>query len=524
MAVSSRFNILKSSLGISAATLMSRVLGLVRTILEAAVLGGSAAASEWGFAIIFPNIFRRLLGEGALGTALIPLISGAETEEEKLRIRRKLGVVFTVLGAILIIIVILFSLFAMLFGHLFAREYVRNAFELVPYLMPYAFFICLIGIGGACLSTKRVFFLPALAGLLLNIFIISVLGYFYYTETPDVQTVLHRLTRAVLISGVIQLVFIGWLMKRNGIFPEFSFLYFRENRAILKELWQLALPGLLAGSALQLSLLIDKTLAVFISANALPALSYSERIVYLPVGVFALSVGSVLMADMSRAAAAGRMDEMLDDLQFSLRHVIFCCIPMSIFVVFFRTEIIEALFLRGNFTMHDMTETSWAMLFYCLGIPFFCSVKVITPAFFARKDMKTPMKISLIAIVVNVVLNLILMWKMKQGGLALATVLASVLNNILLIIFLQKSDFKLNWKELGSTFGKTAVSSVAACLLVLLCAAFLLKINLMPGNKFIAVIILLVLYGFIYLAANFLLRAAELHEFLLLLKRKGRKN
>ena len=508
----------------SAATLMSRILGLVRTILEAAVLGGNALASEWGFAIIFPNIFRRLLGEGALGTALIPLISNAETEEEKIAIRRKLGVVFTVLGLVLILIVILVSLFAFFFGHLFKEEYVRNAFKLIPYLMPYAFFICLIGIGGACLSTKRVFFLPALAGLLLNIFIISTLGYFYYIKTPEIQSVLYRLTGAVLASGVIQLIFIGYLMHRNGIFPEFHFLHFAEHKDILRELWNLALPGLLAGSALQLSLLIDKSLAVFISASALPSLSYSERIVYLPVGVFALSVGSVLMADMSRSAAAGRFDEMLDSLQFSLRHVIFCCLPMSLFVVFFRTEIIEALFLRGNFTMHDMNETSWAMLFYCMGIPFFCSVKVITPAFFARKDMKTPMKISMAAIAVNIVLNLILMWKMKQGGLALATVFSSVINNVLLIIFLHRSNFKLNWGELGITFFKSAASSAIAGIISFFTIPLLIKLNSLYGGKFLSIIVLLAFFGMIYLITNLLLRTAELHEFLSLLKRRGKKN
>lgn len=524
MASSSRFNILKSSIGMSAATLLSRILGLVRTILEAAVLGGSAAASEWGFAIIFPNIFRRLLGEGALGTALIPLISNAETEEEKTVIRRKLGVVFAVLGLILIIIVVLISLFAFFCGHFFEREYVRNAFLLIPYLMPYAFFICLIGIGGACLSTRRVFFLPALAGLLLNIFIISTLGYYYYVKTPDVQIVLHKLTWAVLISGVVHLFFIGYLMYRNGIFPEFKTGYFRENRGVLKELWDLALPGLIAGSALQFSLLIDKALAVRISANALPALSYSERIVYLPVGVFALSVGAVLMADMSRAAAAGKTDELLDDLQFSLRHVIFCCIPMSIFVVFFRTAIIEALFLRGNFTVYDMAETSWAMLFYCMGIPFFCSVKVLTPAFFARKDMKTPMKISMLAIAVNVILNLILMWKMKQGGLALATVLSSVLNNVLLIICLHRSELKLNWKELAETFGKTAISSGMAALSAMLAVAGFIKFNINISNKFIILCLLLAVFGITYFLMSCIMRAAELNEFLQLLGKRRRKS
>lgn len=519
----SRFNILKSSLGMSFATLLSRVLGLVRSMFEAAVLGCGAVASQWGFAIIFPNIFRRLLGEGALGTALIPLISQAETEEDKTAIRRKLGVVFTVLGGILILIVLLVTLFSFCFGHLFAKDYVRNAFKLIPYLMPYAFFICLIGIGGACLSTKRVFVLPAIAGLLLNVFIISVLGYFYYKDTEDLQFVLQNLTVAVLLSGFLQLLFIGFLMKKNGIFPEFKFTHFKENKAILSELWHLALPGIIAGSALQISLLLDRCLALFINQNALPSLNYSERIVYLPVGVFALSVGSVLMADMSRAASAGKMDELLEDLQFSLRHVIFCCLPMSVFVVFFRIEIIEALFLRGNFTVTDMSETAWAMLFYCTGIPFFCSIKVITPAFFARKDMKTPMKISMVAIVCNMALNLILMFPLKQGGLALATVLSSVINNILLLVILHKRSFKLDWKELIFTILKT----VYACTIAVLCGLSLLPLIIIPdhlGGKFIAVVILLAIFGLAYLGASFIISSSELREFMSLLKRKGAKN
>lgn len=521
---SSLLRLLKSSIGMSAATLLSRILGLVRTILEAAVLGGGSIASEWGFAIIFPNIFRRLLGEGALGTALIPLISGAETEEDRCKIRRKLGVVFTVLGAVLVLIVILTSLFSFFCGHLFEREYVRNAFDLVPYLMPYAFFICLIGIGGACLSTRRVFFLPAAAGLLLNIFIISTLGYFYFRTTPDLQKVLHKLTGAVLFSGVIQLIFIGMLMKKNDIFPEFNFVYFKQHKDILSELWHLALPGLIAGSALQLSLLIDKSIAVFINANALPSLSYSERIVYLPVGVFALSVGSVLMADMSHSAASGKYREMVESLQFSLRHVIYCCIPMSIFVIFFRTEIIEALFLRGQFTLHDLKETSWAMLFYCTGIPFFCAVKVITPAFFARKDMKTPMKVSLFAIVFNIILNFVLMWPLKQGGLALATVLSSVFNNTVLLILLHRSNFQLDWKKLGVTFFKTVFSSGAAVLAGLLSVPYLVCVSQLRGGKFAATIVLLLIYGIVYLLASLAVRAEELHEFLSLLKKRGKKN
>lgn len=508
----------------SLATLASRVLGLVRSILEAMILGGGAIASQWGFAIIFPNIFRRILGEGALGTALIPLISNAETEEEKLLVRRKLGVIFFTLGLILLLITLLVSLFAVFFGDMFQAEYVRNAFKLIPLLMPYTFFICLIGIGGACLSTKRVFFLPALAGLMLNIFIIATLGYFYYCKVPDVQFVLRRLSLSVILSGIVQFIVIALLMKKYEILPEFHLLNFKRHKDILVELWQLALPGLIAGSALQLSLLIDKSIAMFISKNALPALSYSERIVYLPVGVFALSVGSVLMADMSRAAAAGKTEELIEDLQFSLRHVIFCCIPMSIFVVFFRIEIIEALFLRGNFSAYDMNETAWAMLFYCMGIPFFCSLKVITPAFFARKDMKTPMKVSILANVLNLILNLLLMFPLKQGGLALATVLAGVFNNTVLLILLHRQNFKLNWGEILKSLLKSFLASASAAAASLAIVTLRFEIMSVPGGKYINIILLMAVFGAVYFIASFLFRASEVSELIAIFKRRSAKN
>lgn len=517
-------NILKSSLGMSFATLLSRILGLVRTILEAAVFGGQGVAAIWSYAIIFPNIFRRILGEGALGTALIPLISGAESEEEKREIRRKLGLIYTVAGGILVLVVIVVSVFAICCGDMFKEQYVKDAFKLVPFLMPYAFFICLIGIGGACLSTKKVFFLPALAGLMLNVFIIGTLMFFYYRNTSNMNYVMHKLSYAVLLSGVLQLGFICVLMKKHGIFPEFDLQYFKEHTQVLRELWKLVLPGIIAGSTLQLSVALDKSIALLLGKDVLPSLAYTERIVYLPVGVFALSVGSVLMADMSRSAAAGKYDEVLSALQFSLRHVIFCCIPMSAFVVFFRTWIIEALFLRGRFTMADVDSTAWAMLFYCAGIPFFCSLKVITPAFFARKDMKTPMKISIIALIFNLIMNLVLMIPLKQGGLALATVLSSVLNNVVLLFLLHRSGFKLNWRELGKTITKTFSASAAAVAAGLFAIPYLMQLPSNAGGKFVGIMILLCIFGVVYLIAAYVVRTAELREFMSLLNRRGKRN
>ena len=186
--------------------------------------------------------------------------------------------------------------------------------------------------------------------------------------------------------------------------------------------------------------------------------------------------------------------------------------------------VIEALFLRGRFTLEDVNATAWAMMFYCAGIPFFCSIKVITPAFFARKDMKTPMKVSIAAIIFNLIMNLILMIPLRQGGLALATVLSSVMNNTVLLILLHRNGFKLNWQELCSTILKTFLASGAAVAGAMAAIPYLMKLPHSAGGKFTGIMILLCIFGMIYIAASFIVKAAELREFLSILKRRGKKS
>jgi len=459
--------ILKSSSGVALATLLSRVLGLFRVILEASILGGGALASAWQLAFMVPNMFRRFLGEGALGTAMVPLVSHALEKDGREATRRQLSVIFLSLGLVLALLIIIIAGISILLRLWVTVDYGRLALELIPLLMPYAFFMCFVGVISSVLNSIKVFFLPAMGALLLNIFIIGCLLLVAPGLGSDYHLILQALSYAVLIAGAVQLGLMLLLLHYYKMFP-MKMESFGKGLKVVKELFRLTLPGLIGASALQFSLLTDRLIAAFIGSNAVPALTYSDRIVYLPIGIFALSLGAVLLPNMSRAAARDDFEELFSNLRLALRCLLYLCIPIAVFTVFFREPILRLLYMRGAFDQVALRETAWAMLFYGCGIPFFATTKILVPAFYARKDMTTPLKISIFCILLNLVLSLILMIWLRQGGIALATVIASMLNNALLLWMLHKKfkthDLKLK-TLLPELFRGIIISGVLTILL-----------------------------------------------------------
>ena len=451
MAENSRSQLLKSSLGTALATLASRLLGLIRVSLEARVLGGGDICSGWHLAIAIPNLFRRLLGEGVLGTALIPIVAETEKTKGADEVRRELAVIFTQLGALLAVIVVVAGGGAWLRERatwnstgFFGTERMRLCLALLPIIMPYAFFICLVGVIGSVLNYSRVFVLPALGALLLNVFLIGGLGALWYVCRGNLGQIggyLPLLSGLVLISGALQLVLMLVLLAVYGRFPKWSLRTFRGSD-VGRRLFKLALPGMIGGAALQVSFLVDRSLAMLLGPQAVPALTFVDRIIDVPIGIFALSLATVLMAAMARSALEGR-EKLAEDLAFGLRHVYFVCMPLAVLVILFHEPMLRLLCRGGNYTESDLRAAHLVAVFYGLGIPCFCSLKVILPAFFARKVMDKPLYCSLAAIGVNIVLNLVLMWPLKQGGIALATTLASLVNNTLLLVLLRRDGVVL---------------------------------------------------------------------------------
>ena len=536
MSETNRTGLLKSSLGVAFATFLSRLLGLVRVMLEARVLGAGTVASAWHLAFAVPNLFRRLLGEGALGTALIPIVSHSEEEGGAGRVRAELSVVFAALSALLALIVALVAggagMLRMLVENssivdvfpVLGSERIRLALLLLPVLMPYAFFICLVGVIGAVLNTRRIFVLPALGALLLNFFLIGGLVSLWRPAGEGVETsvLLNRLAFLVLLSGVIQLLLMLVLLWRCGRFPAISPTAFRDC-SVLKRLWHLVLPGMIGGAALQISFLVDRTLAICLGPQAVPALTNVDRIIDIPIGIFALALGSVLMASMARSAARGDLTGLADDLVFSLRHVYFVCIPMAVMVMFFWESLCRILFLGGNFTESDLEATRLVAIFYGAGIPSFCVLKVVLPAFYSRKIVKPPLYSSLVSIAANIVLNFCLMWHLRQGGIALATVLASMLNNTILLLLLKREGFRLEGRTMVLTAGRCLmVAVVTGAVLYFLYPVLRAQLTLRWFGELPAFLLMLLLFGVGYLGGNLLLRAAEPLELLGVLRRRPR--
>ncbi len=522
--------ILKSSSGVAVATLFSRILGLVRVRLEAVMLGGGEIASGWLLAFAIPNLLRRLLGEGALGYALMPLVAEGEQQGGKERVRRELAVVFPVLALILAVIVIVVGGGAWYLGRhadslpfpLLRTPRFQWFFLLLPILMPYGFFICLTGVVGAVLNYARVFFLPALGALLLNVFLISGLaGWWYFRgcgSAEDVPALFRMLGGSVLAAGCIQLLLMLILLKLVGFFPKFSWRAFRDC-SILPKLWKLALPGLIGGAALQVSFLVDRFLGMWLGPQAVPALSYVDRIVDVPIGIYAMSLGTVLMAGMARSVAAGDQAKLAEDLHFWLRQVFFFCLPMAAMVVFFHEPMIRMLCLGGRYSHSDLGAARMVAVFYGVGIPAFCSLKVIVPMFHSRKRMVPPLIASLCAIGTNIILNLILMWPLAQGGIALATVLSSCVNNGILLWLLRKEGFVPDPRGLFAAGLRNALIAFGwGGVLGTIYSVFVPEVGW--GGNCLILILFSACYGIGYLAISRLFRSPELADFRGLLRRR----
>jgi putative peptidoglycan lipid II flippase len=462
---------LKKSYGISAAIIICRILGLAREILLAGIFGGGALMSAWGLAFMTPNLLRRLFGEGALGTSIVPIVTYAIEEEGAEKTRKKLGAIYLTLSVILMLIVILFSVAAILCEPFAKVERVKLALELIPLLMPYAFFICIIGAMSSVLNSVGRFFWPAIGTLSLNIVMVLCL-LFVCPLFAGKTTMLKALALSVVLSGVIQLVFTSILLKAAGMFPELRISQFWKEPAV-KELWQLTLPAMIGASALQISFVVDRTMACWLGDYAVPALNYSDRIIDIPIGIFAVAMAAVVMPALSKSAARKNDDEHSEQFISSLKSIFFLSIPSAIFIFIFSIPIVRLFYMRGAFGEKELAETVWAMKFYTAGIPFFCSVKIINSAFQSRKDMKTPVKVSILCIILNILLNYLLMFKLRQGGIALATVISSFANCLILLLILKARNPERKYAPLIIEFFKLLVSSSSAAV----CAFFIYHLH-----------------------------------------------
>lgn len=416
---------------ISGNTLISRIFGFVRDILFAAIWGTGIAMDALVLAFRIPNLFRNLFGEGALSAALIPSFN--RELDEPAAARRLACEVLSVTGKWLTILALLICAASLAAFFLLEPPFYRFTALLLAITIFYTPAICLTALGSGLLNALNHFFLPAALPTLLNlVLIIATWSLTPLLSAPLWQTTIPAV--ALTLGGLLQFVIIRHQLKSLS-YP----LHYRPTISPkVKQVFLYSLPAIIGAGVFQLNTLTDSILASWLGEAAVSSLYYSMRLVLLPVGLFGSALGVICLPAMSRAAAQANFKELKGHLHQALGVALFLSLPAAVFLGLHAAELIQLLFQRGAFDSQSTQATVLALVYYLPGIPIFTCAKVITPAYHSRFSNKIPLYISLLCLVVNLILNLIFMQFLRQGGLALATSCSSLLNVVLLLYFLRR--------------------------------------------------------------------------------------
>lgn len=437
--------LLKSGLIVSFMTLISRVLGLVRDVVVANFIGAGAAADVFFFANRIPNFLRRLFAEGAFSQAFVPVLAEVKTKHGDDAVRLLLARVSGSLGVVVTLVtlfgVIASPLVAMLFGMGWFVEWLNDGpdahkFELASLMLkitfPYLWFISLVALSGAILNTYNRFAVAAFTPVFLNIVMIACAIYL----APHLDEPALALAWGVFIGGVVQLLFQLPFLAKAGllVWPKWGW----KDEQVVK-IRKLMLPALFGVSVSQINLLLDTVIASFLLTGAVSWLYYSDRLIEFPLGLFGIAIATVILPNLSRHHAADNALRFRQTLDWSLRFVATFGLPAMAGLMVLSQPIIALLFMRGEFSQNDVVMVSHSLIAYSTGLFSYMLIKVLAPGYYARQDIKTPVRIGIIAMLANMVFNLMLAPFLSYVGLALATAMSASLNAILLYHGLSKA-------------------------------------------------------------------------------------
>lgn len=431
-------------------TMASRVLGFLRDALMAAMIGADPVADAFFMANKLPNLFRRLFGEGAFNAAFVPEFSGLLTTEGPDAARRFAQEAIAVMAFWLGGLTIVGEIFMPQIMHVLAPGYaaIPDKFaltvDLARIMFPYLMLICLAALLSGALNGMEHFAAAAAAPLLYNLFALAAL----IGLTPFVPTVGHAAAWGVSASGVVQLVLLVWAVHRAG-------MPLRIPRPRLTPKMKLLLrrmaPGLVGASAAQLNQAVDLIIASLLPAGTVSLLYYADRIQQLPLGVIGIAVGTALLPMLSRQVRGGDETAALTSLNRAIEYALFLTLPAAVALTVSAFPIMWVLFGRGAFDIESARLASQSLAAYAIGLPAFVLVKVLAPAAFARGDTTLPVKIGMITLAVNFLLNIVFnagalapasiagsLPLLKHVGPALATSLASTFNMVVLGIALHR--------------------------------------------------------------------------------------
>ncbi|MFT3849844.1 MAG: murein biosynthesis integral membrane protein MurJ [Propionivibrio sp.] len=424
-------NLLKALVTVSGMTLLSRVLGFVRDYVIARAFGAGVMTDAFFVAFKLPNLLRRLFAEGAFSQAFVPILGEYKNRRGDKETKRLVDHVATLLSLTLVLVTLIGMLAAPYVVYVSAPGFSSDAgkfaltVELTRITFPYIFFMSLVALAGGILNTWSRFAVPAFTPTLLNLtFIVMALFAAPWFDPPVLA-----LGWAVFVGGALQLAFQIPHLKRIGMLPRLALDWKDEGvRRILK----LMAPAVLGVSIAQISLLINTVFASFLDTGSVSWLYYADRLMEFPSGMLGAALGTILLPSLAKCHASERHDEYAKLLDWGLRLTLLLAAPAALALAILAVPLISTLFRHGAFSVNDVFMTRDALVAYSVGLLGLILVKVLAPGFYARQNVRTPVKIALVTLATTQLLNLALTGWLRHAGLALSIGLAACLNAALL--------------------------------------------------------------------------------------------
>jgi putative peptidoglycan lipid II flippase len=424
---------------VSGWTGISRLFGLFRDIATTSLLGASVFHDIFVVTLKIPNLFRRFFAEGAFNQAFIPIYSEYQSEKNeyvtKDFINALAGNFLIVLFVFTLLVLLIAPIFILIFAPgFYVDDFKRDiATDILRIMFPYLGLISLVAFAGGIQNTHGRFSLPASTPIIFNSCLIIAAIFI----APKYELPIYILAWGVVVAGLMQLFIQFFPLKQIDRLPVPK-IDFHHPGTI--KVFKLMIPAIIAGGILQINLLVDTIFASLLTTGSPTWLYVSDRLIQFPMGIFAIAIGTVLLPELSKLNSDQDKTKFIDRVKKGQRFVLFIGIPSFIGLAFCSVDLISTIFLRGEFGVGDVYQSSFSLIAFSFGLPFFMLMKVLTPTFFARKDTKTPMYIALISLMMNACLNYILAFTFGFGhiGIAIGSSISAIISVLILEIILIK--------------------------------------------------------------------------------------
>jgi len=456
---------IKKILTVGGYTLLSRLTGFFRDIMLAAILGAGPVADAFFVAFRLPNHFRAIFAEGAFNAAYIPAYARIRTQGGEEAAKTFSDRIFTLLIETQALLLVLALLFTPQVIDVLAPGFSREPHEfalavsLTRITFPYLLLISLVTLWSGMLNALHRFAAAAAAPILLNLSMMATLGLAFYFPSAAAAA-----AWGVLISGVLQALLVGGDTQRSGVMTRFRALRIDDN---VRRFFKALLPATIGSAGTQLALFADTIIASFLSAGAISALYYADRIDQLPIGVIGIAVGTVLLPEMTHRLAAGDDAGARSAQNRAIEFALLLGIPCVVAFLTMPDLIMRGLFMRGRFTADDAHTAAVTLMAYTIGLVPFVLIRSVVAPFLARGDTATPVKAALTGTAVNIAFKVVLMGPLAQVGLALATSIGAWINFVLVLWLAGRAGFIAVDRELKASLGKLAVAGLAMAVLLL---------------------------------------------------------